>query len=303
MISRRAKLLEIGLRVAGVRGITSRMILNPKRNKRYEHPPKSFYRKYTVESCIIDQTTCVTLKQNFKNKRQILYFPGGAYTLSANRAHWSIVERFAQEAQCDITLINYPLAPENTCLNTVGTALKVYEHFCKNSEAEMILMGDSAGGGLALSLAQQIQEAGNLPEPDKLVLFSPWLDVSMEVSSSTDLERYDLLLSKEALKVAGRRYSGKLDLKDSLCSPLYGSCYNIGEIALFTGTKDILHEQATWMRKSFVANRRQISYYEYKGMQHVWVLFPIPEAEHALNIAVSFINRQREHKNCGRPIE
>lgn len=291
MVSNRAKFLEISLRVTGMRRIISRMILHPKRTGRYELPPKSFYKKYTVRSVKIEGRTCVTVKQNTENKRQILYFPGGAYALPPNKAHWSIVERFMQETQADVTLINYPLAPEYTCLHTVDMALKAYEYFCKDPDTEIVLAGDSAGGGLALALAQQLKHKDSFPKPDKLVLFSPWLDVSMDIPVSRDLAESDFLLSKEVLKAAGKQYGGELDLKDPLCSPLYGRFTGVGEIALFTGTKEILYTQAKCLKESFVANSIEISYYEYESMQHVWVLFPIPEAEHALDAAISFINK------------
>ena len=196
-----------------------------------------------------------------------------------------------KETQSDVTLINYPLAPECTCLDTVDMALKAYEYFCTDSSAEIVLAGDSAGGGLALSVAQQIKQRKILPKVDKLVLFSPWLDVSMDVPVSRDLEESDLLLSKETLRTAGKKYAGKSDLKNPLCSPIYGSFMDIGKLALFTGTKEILYSQAKGLKEIFVANKSDISYYEYESMQHVWVLFPIPEANRALDAAVSFIGK------------
>jgi epsilon-lactone hydrolase len=91
--------------------------------------------------------------------------------------------------------------------------------------------------------------------------------------------------------VVGKKYAGDLNSKNPLCSPLYGNLMDVGEVALFTGTNDILYVQAKRLRDSLVSHNQKVSYYEYEKMQHVWIVFPIPEAENALNIAASFINK------------
>ena len=154
MISRRAKYLETGLRLIGMRRITSKMMRSPKYSYRNELPPKSFYKKYTVESCVIENRKCITLKHTLNPKKHIFYFHGGAYTIQAKKAHWHIVDRLLRETQCMITFINYPLAPQCTCVDTIDMVSKAYKYFCKAGEQEIVLMGDSAGGGLALALAQ-----------------------------------------------------------------------------------------------------------------------------------------------------
>jgi epsilon-lactone hydrolase len=207
MISRKAKYFETGLRLIGMRRIISCMMRNPKHRCRNELPPKSFYKKYTVKSCVIENRKCITLKHTANPKKHIFYFHGGAYTIQAKKAHWRIVDRLLRQTQCMITFINYPLAPQCTCMDTIDMVSKAYAYFCKAGDQEIVLMGDSAGGGLALALAQRIKQNDDLPKPEKLVLFSPWLDVSMEVPSSKELEKSDLILDKEVLKAVGKKYA------------------------------------------------------------------------------------------------
>jgi acetyl esterase/lipase len=291
MISKKAKVFETGLRIIGVRKIISRMMRSPKRSYRNELPPKSFFKEHTVEICLILNRKCIMLKHTVNPKKHIFYFHGGAYTMQAQKPHWHIIDRLLRETQCMIIFINYPLAPEFTCVDTINMVSKAYSYFCKTSEQEIILMGDSAGGGLALALAQLIKQNDDLPKPDKLVLFSPWLDVSMEIPLSKELEESDLILDKKVLKIVGEKYAGDLDTKNPLCSPLYGDLIDIKEVALFTGTNEILHVQAKRLRDMLVNNNKKVSYYEYEKMQHVWVMFPIPEAKDALNLAALFINK------------
>lgn len=290
MISKKARILEQGLYIIGIRNIISRIMLSPKRKQRSEEPPKSFYRKYSVESRIIENRKCFTFKGTLNPRKHILYFHGGAYTMQAKRRHWHIVDRLLQKTQCDITFVNYPLVPEFKCLDTIDMTSKAYAYFCAAADQDMVLMGDSAGGGLALALALLIKQDDDLPKPVKLALLSPWLDVSMEIPTSIDLEKSDLILDKETLTTVGKRYAGDLNTNDPSCSPLYGNLRDIGEIALFTGTKDILHVQAKYLRDSLISNNQKVVYHKFENMQHAWIAFPIPEAEQALNLVASFIN-------------
>ncbi len=292
MSSRKAKLIETSLGIIGIRRIISKMMLAPKRNCRNDLPPKNFYRKYNVKCCVIENRKCVSIRHADNPQKHILYFHGGAYTIQAKKTHWHIVERLLRETQCVITFINYPLAPEFTCVDTIDMVCKAYAHFCTAGEQRMILMGDSAGGGLALALAQLTKKNNDLPKPEKLVLFSPWLDVSMDISAPKELEENDLLLDKEVLKAIGIKYAGNLDAKDTMCSPLYGDLVDIGDVALFTGTNEILHAQAKRLKDCLVSNNQKVCYYEYEKMQHVWIVFPIPEAEDALNQAILFIRNK-----------
>jgi len=291
MMSRPARFLEKSFTAIGMRNIIAKMMMNPKRRNSNEEPPKRFYKKYITEIRVIHGCKCVTLSKTKNTKKHMLYFHGGAFTMQAQRSHWRIVDALLQRTGCPVTFINYPLSPEHTCRDTISMAIEAYSSCCGTGETEIILAGDSAGGGLALSLAQQINRKGIMPKPAKLVLFSPWLDLSMRGLVSEELEQRDLVLDKEILKNVGRRYSGDLKPTDPACSPLYGDFAGIGDIALFTGTSEILNVQAKQLRDLLKSGGRDVSYFEYEAMQHAWIAFRIPEAEDALDKAAWFIDR------------
>jgi epsilon-lactone hydrolase len=291
MISIEGRIVEKVMSLIGIRRAVSKMICNPKRNSRYEEPPKSLCKKYIVNCETISGIKCVSLRSSVAPKRHILYFHGGAYTMQANKLHWRIVENILSKTQCEITFLNYPLTPEYTCVDTMAMVIEAYTLLCKGDGQETILMGDSAGGGLALSLAQYIKTEGIRPKPAKIVLLSPWLDISMESGIPKEQEDSDLILSKEILKKVGKIYAGDHDAKSYLCSSLYGDVMGIGDIALFTGTSEILNVQARQLRDKLKSHGQKCSYHEYERMQHVWVGFPIPEAKDAMGKVISFIER------------
>lgn len=291
MMSRPARFLEKSFKAIGMRNIIAKTMLNPKRRNKNEEPPKRFYMKYITEAHVIHGCKCVTIRKTENPQKHILYFHGGAYTMQAQKSHWRIVDALLQRTGCSITFINYPLSPEHTCKDTISMATEAYSFYCGTGETEIILAGDSAGGGLALSLAQQINRKGIMPKPTKLVLFSPWLDLSMRDLIPEELEQRDLVLDKDVLKTVGQRYSGDLEPTDPACSPLYDDFTGIGEIALFTGTSEILNVQAKQLRDLLKSDGRNVSYFEYEAMQHAWIAFRIPEAEDALDKAAWFINK------------
>ena len=96
-----------------------------------------------------------------------------------------------------MTVPLYPLTPEHACAEIGAFALAVYRA-CAAADpgAPIVLMGDSAGGGLALSLAMQIREAGGLPSPAGLVLIAPWLDVTTADPSQARIEPRDVMLMR-----------------------------------------------------------------------------------------------------------
>ena len=291
MISRQAKVVEKAISSIGLRKITSTMFLNPKRKNRYCQPPKSYYKKYDIKSFISQKRECISLKSTSNPSKHIIYFHGGAYTLQANIVHWKIVNSILSAVPCKLTFINYPLVPEYTCIDCIKIVNAIYKNLIEKNDKEIVLMGDSAGGGLAIALAQNIADENTNPKPKKIVLLSPWLDVSMEDDISKERQDKDLMLDKQTLKIVGQRYAGKLNTKNYLCSPLYGDIDNIGNIALFTGTNDVLNIQAKKLKEKASKCNSTLSYYEYADMQHVWMGLPMPEASDAIDKMVKFIMR------------
>ena len=260
------------------------------RYNKYSKPPKSFYKRYTINQCEIKGHNYFSIKNSQNPKIHIIYLHGGAYKNQAIFLHWNFMNKFLKSLDCTVTFIDYPLAPEHTCIETVDMVESAYKHiFNNNSDQKIIIVGDSAGGGLALVLAQKIKLDGIFPKPAKLILISPWLDVSMSHSISSELLSSDLMLNLDILIEDGKIYAGSLDTKDPLCSPLYGDSKDIGKIALFIGTKEIIYVDALQYRAKAKKFKYDLSFYEYKGMQHDFALFPLKEAKTAFCEMIDFI--------------
>jgi len=222
--------------------------------------------------------------------RVAIFFHGGAYIRKAVSLHWSFVERWLERFGGRVVFPDYPLAPEHTCLETLAFAESVYlKVIAGGPHRQLILMGDSSGGGLSLALRQLIRDKG-YPEPDHTILFCPWIDLLMEDPKIDKLERLDPMLPARELRLAGKAYAGNLDLNDPRVSPIRGNFEGLGSLSLFTGTREVLLPGARRMRELCLSRGIPLNYFEYQGMIHDWMLLPLPEATRVLEEIDVLIN-------------
>ena len=92
---------------------------------------------------------------------------------TANNPETQEIKNILKKVPCTITFIDYPLLPEYDCMDVFSMVKDSYLDSCSAEDREIILMGDSAGGGLALALAQNINMENIYPKPSKIILLSP----------------------------------------------------------------------------------------------------------------------------------
>lgn len=221
----------------------------------------------------------------------ILYVHGGGYIHRITKYHWHFLGRLAKELQCTITVPIYPLAPEYTYKDTFAFVVPLYENILTKSRAEnTVIMGDSAGGGLALSLIQLLKKK-DVPLPMQTILISPWLDLTLENNLIDKIDPVDPFLAKIGAIEAGQMYAGGTDRHHYLLSPLYGDLTGLGRVAIFMGTHDILVADARKLVQKMETEGSPIMYYEYLNMVHVFPLFTFPEAKKAFKQIVGLIRQ------------
>ena len=262
------------------------------RDEKYSKPSKLIIRNYDIVESEVMGRNCYTINSSKNSETHIMFFHGGAYTSQASVWHWRTLSKIIKKVDCTITFVDYPLAPEYTCTQTIKMVTSAYKHFFhKDENKNIVLLGDSSGAGLALALAQIIKVENILPKPNKIVLLSPWLDVSMTYDIPKSLDESDLILSRSKLKTDGQQYAGTMDVRDPRCSPFYGDSKDVGEISIFIGTKDILHPDSLRFKQKAEKLDYDLSFYEYQGMQHGFIIFPIDEAELAIDDMIEFLHR------------
>jgi len=219
----------------------------------------------------------------------ILFFHGGGYINGFHLPHWALIRTLVTETRCTIIAPDYPLAPKATYKEVFEMVVPMYEKLVRKTDgSKVILMGDSAGGGIALAVAQKMKKAKRV-QPGQIILISPWLDVTLQNKKVEAVDGSDPMLNIEGLRKIGKAYAGDKDPEFYLVSPINGPVDGLGIISIFIGTKDILSADALKFKELAEAKGAPVRYFEYKDMIHDWVLYELPESRQAVDQIVSLI--------------
>jgi len=262
------------------------------RQKGPDLPSKSFRRKFGVSEGLVDGYRVFTIAPKAgapKSDNHVLYLHGGGYVMDMSWGHWNFIGRLIMATGARVTAPIYPLAPEQTCEKLVPQMQSLFAQLAETHGAEtMTIMGDSAGGGLSLAICHALRDSGEA-QPSRLILLSPWLDVTASHPDQLEIEKYDPMISISGLKAFGELYAGDLDAKDPRVSPLFGAHDRLPPTQIFTGTADVLWPDSQRFKVALDQAGGQCEYHEYLKMFHVWMLIPIPEGKKAMQQIADFM--------------
>ena len=234
-----------------------------------------------IEESSRDGMQVFTLNRG-SNSPIVLYLHGGAYINQFNAYQWRFMTRLVRETGCEIVAPAYHLAPYADYRRAYDDLSGLYRDLSAgNPGRRLILMGDSAGGGLALGLAEYLAGEGNLL-PERLILFSPWVDVSMDNPDVADYVAKDPMLHLDLVTVHGRYWAGDADAHFWMVSPLYGDMAGLPAVHIYCGTRELLYPDILLAREKLAASGVDVAINVGEGLNHDYPLMPIPEAEKAL---------------------
>lgn len=255
-----------------------------------KEPPREIKKVCDVSKHEINGRAVFTLTPKKQTSdKHILYLHGGAYVQNFVKQHWKFLALLVERTHCTITAPDYPLAPTHTYLDAFDMVIPLYKDIIKKADSRnTIIMGDSAGGGFALALAQQMHH-DNVAPSDKIILLSPWLDITLQNSEIENIDSADPFLSVTGLRKAGQAYTGKADPSNFMLSPINGPIKHLGKISIFIGSKDILVADARKLNLLALENGVSINYREYPDMVHVWMLLNFRESKQAQQEIIKII--------------
>ncbi|WP_407840492.1 alpha/beta hydrolase fold domain-containing protein [Streptomyces sp. DSM 116496] len=220
---------------------------------------------------------------------RVLYVHGGGYINELVRVHWSLIRTLVTQAQARVVVPAYILAPRGTADRTVPVAADLLSGLiASGGPGGTVLLGDSAGAGLALAAAQRLRDR-NGAQPSRIVLISPWLDVSMSHPDQAAIEADDPMWARPGLREAGRLYAGNLAADDPLVSPLHGSFAGLAPLTVFTGTRDVLTTDSRELLNRARAAGVEVEFIEEPGLPHDYPLMPVPEGRAARDRIVELV--------------
>jgi len=199
----------------------------------------------------------IKFSQKQESNKFIVYFHGGGFVMSGNRRHHNFIINLYKKTDFTCYYVDYPLAPEYKALEVIQKVEDVIKEIQKQElNKEMILLGDSAGANLALVLSKKF------PEVKSIILLSPWLDLSMTNPKIIEMDKQEIMFSKDELLKAAILYQGNLELVNPLVSPFYDR-FTDKAITILAGTDDLLYPDVIDFEKT-----NNVELHAYSGLKH-----------------------------------
>jgi acetyl esterase/lipase len=241
-------------------------------------PPRGLTRRFDVTTKTIDgfDVHIVSPDGSRKSAATVVYLHGGAYVGEIQRQHWSLISDVASGSGVDVWVPIYGLAPQYQADDAIRLMHKVFQE--ASSAGRTYLIGDSAGGGLALAATLAWQRSGGTP-PVGLTVIAPWLDIGLRNPSIAAVEPRDPWLSPVGLRVLGRAWAAGMSADDPRVSPLFGDLTAVPPIHLYVGDRDIALPDCRALRDTAPPGR--VAYHEEPDAVHVYPLLPVPEGRAA----------------------
>jgi monoterpene epsilon-lactone hydrolase len=227
----------------------------------------------------------------------VVHFHGGGYCVGSALTPRSWAAHLSAQAGCRVVLPEYRLAPEHPHPAGLQDARAVIKALYGETEpGSVVVSGDSAGGGLALSLILSLRDEGQ-PLPAGCILLSPWLDLGRDRRAVPELARRDVLLTPEWLDACARAYADPSAWAEPSVSPLRAAHSGLPPLLIQAGTDELLAPDAELLAARASAAGVDVTYTRWPRMWHDFVLQPglLAAADSALAQAAWFIS-----KGCAR---
>lgn len=234
----------------------------------------------------------------------VLYLHGGGFIACSPETHRPLVGSLARRLRATAFVPAYRLAPEHPFPAALEDAICAWRHLVEEraiSPRRLVLIGDSAGGGLALSLALALRDR-RLPLPSALVLFSPWADLSATGKSLDENSDKCAMFAGETIRRAARFYCGNRDPHDPLLSPVYGDYEHICPMLVHASADEVLRDDSVRVVERARAAGVDVTFRLWRRVPHVWQFFSavLPEARESLDDVVRFVREQLREQPAPR---
>src|SRR5262245_52679343 len=221
----------------------------------------------------------------------ILFLHGGGYVQGSAKAYRGFVSQIVSRARIPALVIDYPLAPEATVPAAPGAAMAAWRWLVAQGFDRLVIVGDSAGGGLTLVTLSELAKKPHGATPIAGVVFSPWADLAFTGASMKDPAVIDPLIGYDYLQDCARKYLGAVDSRDPVASPLFGDLRGLPPLLIQVGTDERLLDDAKQYADRATQAGVSVELEIFEGMHHVFQL-DVPHLESsrvALDRAACFL--------------
>jgi acetyl esterase/lipase len=224
-------------------------------------------------------------------ERTVVHFHGGGYCVGSARTVRAWAAHLSARAACRVVVPEYRLAPDHPHPAALDDARDVMKALLGDAApGSVVVSGDSAGGGLALSAILELRDAG-ADLPVGCILLSPWLDLGRNWWAVPELVRRDVVLSPRWLEACALAYTGRADRADPSISPLRAAHAGLPPLLIQAASDDLLAPDAAGLAASASAAGVDVTYTKWPRMGHDFALEPglLAAADSALSQAAWFV--------------
>lgn len=232
------------------------------------------------------------IPQDERRQGVILYLHGGGYTCGDIEYAKGFGATLADSMGIRVFCAAYRLAPENPYPAALDDALEAYKYLLnKGFKAEQIMLaGESAGGGLCYALCLKLKELG-LNLPCGIIAISPWTDLTASGSSYETNKERDVSLTSEVLEFYASCYAGENDRRNSFISPLFGELYSMPPSIIFAGGDELLLDDSVRLNEVLIEHGCTSKLIVKSERWHAYLLYQLNEDEDDFAAINDFISR------------
>ncbi len=225
----------------------------------------------------------------------VLYLHGGGYISGSLDTHLEVMARLARASRSIVVGIDYRRAPEDPFPAALEDAVAAFRELTVASGGirHRGLVGDSAGGGLALAMMAALRDAGETL-PEAAVLFSPWVDLTLAGGSIQERLHLDRVLHPSILKRAVELYLAGADPRNPSASPLFGDLRGLPPTLVQVGTSEILFDDSRRLAAALESAGSPVELRIWDEMLHFWQFYAtlLPEGDAAIEEAGVFLSER-----------
>ena len=220
----------------------------------------------------------------------VLYFHGGGYIVGGLKSHGAFCARLAKAVGGRVLFADYRLAPEHPFPAAVEDGVAAFLAAATWARGKLFIAGDSAGGGLALAVAQAAARPPDSRKANGLILISPWVDLTLAGASMIGNAPTDAMLSMSILRRMRTAYLNGAEPADRRASPLFEPNTHLPPTLLIYSASEVLRDDAVRLAENLRLGGTQVREAVFAGKPHVFPVFrTVPGAGKALREIADFV--------------
>lgn len=231
-------------------------------------------------------------ERGHQRQKIILYCHGGGYT-SGNLGYARVLaSKMASATGRETLAFQYRLAPEHPYPAALEDALTAWDYLMQlgYGARDVVVAGDSAGGNLALELTLRLKETGRML-PSKLLLFSPWTDMTASGESYDTARDLDPMITSDYVHAVRGAYAPEGNWDDPHLSPLFADLRGFPTTLIHVGEREVLRDDSTRLAQKLQQAEVPCVIRTWPDMWHVFQMFPVKSAGEAMEHVADFLQQ------------